>query len=109
MVWKYFFCVEKLKIGELAEKENVTKRTINYYANLGLIKAERSASNYRYYDASSLGRIALIEQRKKEGKSIEEIQKEIMNKYSEEVDVQELRLKIRGLEKEVADILEKLE
>lgn len=104
-----FFGAEKLKIGELAEKANVTKRTIDYYTNIGLLKAERSASNYRYYDVSSVERISLIEQRKKEGKSLEEIKKEIINKYSEEVDVQELRLKIRGLEKEVTEILEKLE
>lgn len=100
---------EKLKIGELAERANVTKRTIDYYTNLGLLKAERSASNYRYYDFSSIERISLIEQMKSEGKSLEEIKREIINKFSEEVDVQELRLKIRGLEKEVSGILAQLE
>jgi len=100
---------EKLKIGELAERANVTKRTIDYYTNLGLLKAERSASNYRYYDVSSIERISLIEQMKSEGKSLEEIKREIINKFSEEVDVQELRLKIKGLEKEVSEILAQLE
>jgi len=46
---------------------------------------------------------------KSEGKSLEEIKREIINKFSEEVDVQELRLKIKGLEKEVSEILAQLE
>lgn len=100
---------EKLRIGELADKTNVTKRTIDYYTNLGLLKAERSASNYRYYDPSSIERIEFIEKRKQDGMSLDDIKKEIIAKYSEEVDVLELRLKIKGLEKEVSEILAQLE
>ena len=100
---------EKLRIGELADKTNVTKITIDYYTNLGLLKAERSASNYRYYDPSSIERIEFIEKRKQDGMSLDDIKKEIIAKYSEEVDVLELRLKIKGLEKEVSEILAQLE
>ncbi|ONK22740.1 hypothetical protein BLX87_15250 [Bacillus sp. VT-16-64] len=96
-------------MGELADKTNVTKRTIDYYTNLGLLKAERSASNYRYYDPSSIERIEFIEKRKQDGMSLDDIKKEIIAKYSEEVDVLELRLKIKGLEKEVSEILAQLE
>ena len=100
---------EKLRIGELAEKTHVTKRTIDYYTNLGLLKAERSSSNYRYYDSSSIDRIGFIEGRKSEGKSLEEIKRELDIQHSEEIDVLELRLKIRDLEKEVTEVLQHLE
>ncbi|OMI05393.1 hypothetical protein BTA30_00250 [Bacillus swezeyi] len=53
----------KLKIGELAEGTKVTKRTIDYYTKLGLLNAERSSSNYRFYDHSSIKRIKCIENR----------------------------------------------
>ncbi|TKC14915.1 MerR family transcriptional regulator [Robertmurraya kyonggiensis] len=100
---------EKLKIGELAEITHVTKRTIDYYTNLGLLKAERSSSNYRYYDFSSIERIRLIEQRKAEGMSLEQIKHEVIERFAEEIDVLELRLKMKGLEKEVSAVLAQLD
>ena len=100
---------EKLRIGELAVRTHVTKRTIDYYTNLGLLKAERSSSNYRYYDSSSIDRIGFIERRKTEGKTLEEIKRELDIRHSEEIDVLELRLKIRDLEKEVSKVLQQLE
>ncbi|MDC3419343.1 hypothetical protein NC661_03070 [Aquibacillus koreensis] len=40
--------------------------------------------------------------------SLEEIKKRIVKNYAEEIDVTELRLKIKGLEKEVSEILYQL-
>ncbi|MDX8290463.1 MULTISPECIES: MerR family transcriptional regulator [Metabacillus] len=92
----------------MAEITGVTKRTIDYYTTLGLLKAERSPSNYRYYDHSSIERIAFIEKSKAEGHSLEEIKKRVISRFSEEVDVLELRLKIQGLEQDVTKALEQL-
>ncbi|MGG3799127.1 MerR family transcriptional regulator [Metabacillus fastidiosus] len=100
---------EKLKIGELAELSNLTKRTIDYYTNLGLLKVERSSSNYRYYDHSAIERLHFIENCKKSGMSLEEIKKKLIDEDSEEIDVLELRLKIKGLEKDVSQILDQLD
>jgi MerR family transcriptional regulator, copper efflux regulator len=108
-VWRGSFGTEKLKIGELAEMANVTKRTIDYYTNLGLLKVERSTSNYRYYDKSAIERLHYIEQCKKNGMSLEEIKEIVVEKDAEEIDVLELRLKIQGLEKEVTDVLAHLD
>ncbi|MBT2727648.1 MerR family transcriptional regulator [Bacillus sp. ISL-75] len=94
-----------MKIGELAERANVTKRTIDYYTNLGLLKVERSTSNYRYYDQSSIERLNFIEQCKKDHMSLDEIKKMILEKDAEEIDVLELRLKIKGLEQDVSEVL----
>ncbi|WP_394138655.1 MerR family transcriptional regulator [Cytobacillus oceanisediminis] len=92
----------------MAEKANVTKRTIDYYTTLGLLKAERSPSNYRYYDYSSIERIAFIEKCKDDGLSLEEIKNKVISQFSEEVDVLELRLKIQDLEKDVTKALSQL-
>ncbi|CAM3540135.1 Cu(I)-responsive transcriptional regulator [Aeromicrobium ponti] len=92
----------------MAEKANVTKRTIDYYTTLGLLKAERSPSNYRYYDYSSIERIAFIEKCKGDGLSLEEIKNKVISQFSEEVDVLELRLKIQDLEKDVTKALSQL-
>lgn len=97
-----------MKIGELAALCNVTKRTVDYYTNLGLLEVERSSSNYRYYDRSSIERIHFIEQCKKDGMSLDEIKKQILEKNTEEIDIHELRLKIIGLEKEVSQVLSHL-
>jgi DNA-binding transcriptional MerR regulator len=72
---------------------------------MGLLKAERSASNYRYYDFSSIERLTFIEKCKASGLSLDEIKKKMLEKDAEEIDVQELRLKIKGLEQDVSDIL----
>lgn len=93
----------------MAEIAQVTKRTIDYYTNLGLLKVERSTSNYRYYDHSMIERLHYIEKCKQDGMSLDEIKKIIVEQEAEEVDVLELRLKIQGLEKDVAEILAHLD
>lgn len=94
-----------MKIGELAEKTGITKRTIDYYTNIGLLEAERSASNYRYYTPKMIDRLHYIEQRKRDGLSLEEIQTELHIKPYEEIDVQTIRLKMQNLEHDVSTLL----
>lgn len=44
-----------MKINEVATKYNITKRTLRYYEEIGLIKSKRDdLSNYRYYDNDAL-------------------------------------------------------
>ncbi|PGT88628.1 hypothetical protein COD11_05870 [Bacillus sp. AFS040349] len=93
----------------MAERTGVTKRTIDYYTNLGLLKAERSPSNYRYYDISAVEQLNDIEKCKEQGMSLDDIKKRMIDKNAEEIDVLELRLKIKGLEKDVAEVLSQLE
>jgi DNA-binding transcriptional MerR regulator len=109
IVWRAHIGTAKLKIGELAEITSMTKRTIDHYTNLGLLKAERSTSNYRYYDRSSVERLDFIERCKKEGMPLAEIKKKILEKEAEEIDILELRLKMKGLEKDVSKVLASLD
>ena len=81
----------------------MTKRTIDYYTRIGLLKAERSASNYRYYKKETVQLIIEIEQLKKQGLSLQEIAKQLNIKEAlyEEVDIQSIRIHMQILEKEV--------
>ena len=50
-----------MKINEVAAKYNITKRTLRYYEEIGLIKSKRDdLSNYRYYDNDALKRLEQI-------------------------------------------------
>lgn len=53
------------RIGELAQITQVSKRTIDYYTNLGLLQPSRSDSNYRYFDETACNELQYIEQYKK--------------------------------------------
>jgi DNA-binding transcriptional MerR regulator len=104
---------ETLKIGELAEMANVTKRTVDYYTNLGLLKAERSASNYRYYSVGELERLRRIEGYKRENLSLEDI-KGILKKDKEAASAIEekglqLKNKMDGLNEELQEFISLIE
>ncbi|MGW6254640.1 MerR family transcriptional regulator [Peribacillus butanolivorans] len=104
---------ETLKIGELAEMANVTKRTVDYYTNMGLLKAERSASNYRYYSVRELERIHRIEEYKRKNLSLEDI-KELFNQDKEvssaiEETGLQLKSKLDGLNEELREVIRLIE
>lgn len=104
---------ETLKIGELAEMANVTKRTVDYYTNLGLLKAERSASNYRYYSVGELERLRRNEGYKRENLSLEDI-KELLKKDKEAASAIEakglqLKNKMDGLNEELQEFISLIE
>ncbi|PEJ49342.1 MULTISPECIES: MerR family transcriptional regulator [unclassified Bacillus (in: firmicutes)] len=67
------------KIGELAKEVGVSKRTIDYYTNLGLLEPERSESGHRFYNEASLETLKFIEQCKSMHLPLQEI-KEILDK-----------------------------
>ncbi|MEG0258972.1 MAG: MerR family transcriptional regulator [Lysinibacillus sp.] len=96
-------------MGELAERTGITKRTIDYYTNIGLLEAERSPSNYRFYAPDMIERLHFIEQRKVDGLSLEEIQNELKIVRYVEVDVQSLRIKMQNLEHDVSFLLEQMD
>ncbi|MBM7607341.1 DNA-binding transcriptional MerR regulator [Lysinibacillus composti] len=102
--------IEKLRIGEVAERTGITKRTIDYYTNIGLLDAERSASNYRYYSSDVITRLQTIEDMKAQGMTLEDIKKEFHKKIEcEGIDIQEIRLHMQTLENEVSQLLKQIE
>ncbi|WP_088066630.1 MerR family transcriptional regulator [Gottfriedia luciferensis] len=67
------------KIGELAKEVGVSKRTIDYYTNLGLLEPKRSESGHRFYEEGALETLKFIEQCKSMHLPLQEI-KEILDK-----------------------------
>jgi MerR family transcriptional regulator, copper efflux regulator len=73
------------KIGELAKKADVSKRTIDYYTQIGLLHVETiSAANYRLYSEQSVEDIRFIELCKEMKMSLREIKERIELKRSSE-------------------------
>ncbi|MGM0875505.1 MAG: MerR family transcriptional regulator [Bacillota bacterium] len=71
------------KIGELAKRANVSKRTIDYYTQIGLLHVETtSASNYRLYSEQSIDDIRFIELCKEMKMSLHDIKERIELKNS---------------------------
>lgn len=65
---------ELYKIGELSKLSGLSRRTIDYYTGIGLIKpARRTKGNYRLYGVETLQRLERIEYLKKEKYTLDEI------------------------------------
>lgn len=80
---------DKMKIGELAQKANVTPRTIRYYESLGLLPpSEREGSGFHYYGSEALARLKKIEHLKNLNFSLEEIGSVIEVYFSESSNYQ---------------------
>ena len=63
-----------MKIGEVAKLSGVSRRTIDYYTNCGLLAFERSEANYRLYPDTALRTLERIHLLKTQRLSIAEIQ-----------------------------------
>ena len=69
--------MKKYRIGEIAELAGVSRRTIDYYTNIGLLSPIRSESNYRYYSYDALVRLKIVEGMKARRYTLEEIKDKI--------------------------------
>ncbi|MFZ5639087.1 MAG: MerR family transcriptional regulator [Bacillota bacterium] len=68
--------LKQYKIGEVAELAGISKRTIDYYTNLGLLRPVRSESNYRYYSEDTIVRLRIIENMKENRFTLDEIKEQ---------------------------------
>ena len=73
-----------------------------------MLIAERSPSNYRLYDESAIDRLLFIEECKQKQLSLTDIKKELIDRYAEEIDVQEIRAKIQDIEQEVSSLINQM-
>lgn len=65
------------RIGELAAVMNLSKRTIDYYTQIGLLNPVRANSNYRLYGEESVQILNLVEHYKNLNMPLEEIKSSI--------------------------------
>ncbi len=108
--------VRKYKIGEIAKLAGVSKRTIDYYTNLGLLRPLRSDNNYRYYTGDTLVRMKLIETMKLGRFTLEEIKdyldcwdkaclpEETRTLEAGKINVDVLRMQLKQLESQLVQL-----
>ncbi len=66
--------MERMRIGELAEKVQLSPKTIRYYELIGLVPAPGRGENaYRLYSTAAVDRLRFIRRAKALGLSLEEI------------------------------------
>lgn len=102
-----------MKIRELADKTGVSIDTIRFYEKKGLLDehhVQRQANNYRDYNNQAIDRLWLIQQAKRLGFTLSEIQSEIKNWESNALSkaekVELLRRKIVLIENQVDALLQ---
>ena len=65
---------DRMRIGDLTERAEVTPRTVRYYESIGLIPpGEREGHGQHSYTEETLARLRKIDQLKKLGLSLDEI------------------------------------
>jgi DNA-binding transcriptional MerR regulator len=65
------------RIGEIAKLKNISKRTIDYYTQIGLLNPIRTDSNYRLYGDECLQILNMVEHYKNLNMPLEEIKSSI--------------------------------
>ncbi|WP_047151925.1 MerR family transcriptional regulator [Aneurinibacillus tyrosinisolvens] len=94
------------RIGELANLAHVSKRTVDYYTQLGLLTPTRTESNYRCYTDEAFQRLQLIEFYKKERFSLEEIKERLEVLEHPQVSLGEVSQKIDTVEEKMREVEE---
>lgn len=64
-----------MRIGELAERAGVSRRSLRYYEQHGLLHSGRTANGWRVYDEVALARAANVRELLAAGLRIEDIQR----------------------------------
>jgi len=71
------------RIGEIASLMNISKRTIDYYTQIGLLNPVRTDSNYRLYGEDSIHILELVDHYKTFNLPLKEIKSYIKMVHSE--------------------------
>ena len=98
------------RIEEVCRLSGVSRRTLQYYDNEGILPVKRSEENYRLYDETAMARLWEILWYKEMGFELKEIkniltvtQKEKNNYLNEKIQI--IEGKIQDLEKQIKFIL----
>ena len=88
--------MERMRIGDLTERAEVTPRTVRYYESMGLIRSERAGHGQHYYTEETLARLQKIDQLKRLGLSLDEI-RDVIDLYFIEHSGVQLKQKILAM------------
>jgi MerR family transcriptional regulator, copper efflux regulator len=93
------------RIGEIAKLKNISKRTIDYYTQIGLLNPIRTNSNYRLYGDDCIQILNMVEHYKNLNMPLEEIKSSIeLIKSDNTID----RQKVEKHVEQIASIMQHL-
>ncbi|WP_285769357.1 MerR family transcriptional regulator [Peribacillus sp. SI8-4] len=99
------------RIGQLAELANVSRRTIDYYTQLGMLNYEKTGSRYRYYTEDALNRLRMINRYKEQNMPLNDIKERLQVWKETTVDSEHVLFKmdqiandLKGLENELMEL-----
>ncbi|HEY2421210.1 MAG TPA: MerR family transcriptional regulator [Neobacillus sp.] len=91
-------------MGELADIAMVSKRTIDYYTSIGLLRAERSKSNYRIYSDESLIDLKFIEECKNLHYPLDEIKRKLEVKKATKIRDTEVEEHVKAVNQQIKQL-----
>ena len=100
---------DRMRIGDLTERAEVTPRTVRYYESIGLLPpAEREGHGQHYYTEETLARLRKIDQLKKLGLSLDEIRDVIDFYFTETSGIQPKQKVLAILRRHLAEVDQKI-
>ena len=87
----------KYSIGELADLAGVSRRTIRYYVQRGLVPPPLGAGRGHYYTGEHLQRLLSIKLLQDRGLSLEEIERQLAGRRSAAAEVAGIRSRVTAV------------
>ncbi|WP_307406749.1 MerR family transcriptional regulator [Neobacillus ginsengisoli] len=95
-------------MGEIAEIAMVSKRTIDYYTSIGLLRAERSKSNYRIYSDESISDLKFIEECKSLHYPLDEIRRKLEIRKTKKLRDSEVEKHVKAVTQQMKQLQNEL-
>ena len=100
---------DRMRIGDLTERAEVTPRTVRYYKIIGLLPlGEREGHGQHYYTEETLARLRKIDQLKKLGLSLDEIRDVIDLYFTDPSGIQPKQKVLTILRQHLAETKQKI-
>ena len=100
---------DRMRIGDLTERAEVTPRTVRYYESIGLIApGEREGHGQHYYTEETLARLRKIDQLKKLGLGLDEVRDVIDLYFTDPSGIQPKQKVLAILRKHLAEADQKI-
>lgn len=97
-----------MNIGTAAEKSGLPPKTIRYYEEIGLLKADRAGNGYRDYSTADVHRLRFLQRSRSLGFSVEECRQLLSlygDKERESADVKAIaQTKLSEIDRKIAEL-----
>lgn len=97
-----------MNIGSASEKSGLPAKTIRYYEEIGLLKADRAENGYRDYSTADVHRLRFLQRSRSLGFSVEECRQLLSlygDKERESADVKAIaKTKLAEIDRKIAEL-----